>query len=67
MIRVLVVDDHALIRVALKRILEESGDIEVVAEVSSGEEAVEIARRQPLDLVVMDVDMPGMGGVEATR
>ncbi len=67
MIRVMVVDDHTLIRVALKRILEEQGDIQVVAEASSGEQAVEIARRQPLDLVVMDVDMPGMGGVEATR
>jgi len=67
MIRVLVVDDHVLIRVALRRILEESGDIQVVGEASTGEEAVEIARRNPLDLVIMDVDMPGMGGVEATR
>jgi two-component system invasion response regulator UvrY len=67
MIRVLIVDDHALIRLALRRILEESGEINVVSEVSSGEEAVEFARRNPLDLVLMDVDMPGMGGVEATR
>ena len=67
MIRVLVVDDHVLIRVALRRILEETGDIQVVGEAASGEEAVEIARRNPLDLVIMDVDMPGMGGVEATR
>ncbi len=67
MIRVMLVDDHALIRVALRRILEEAGDIEVVAEAGNGEEAVDIARRQPVDLVVMDVDMPGIGGVEATR
>ena len=67
MIRVLIVDDHALIRLALRRILEESGEINVVSEVSSGEEAVEFARRNPVDLVLMDVDMPGMGGVEATR
>ncbi len=67
MIKVLIVDDHALIRLALRRILEDSGEINVVSEVSSGEEAVEFARRNPVDLVLMDVDMPGMGGVEATR
>ena len=67
MIKVLIVDDHALIRLALRRILEESGEIDVVSEVSSGEEAVEFARRNSVDLVLMDVDMPGMGGVEATR
>ncbi len=67
MIKVLIVDDHALIRLALRRILEESGEIDVVSEVSSGEEAVEFSRRNPVDLVLMDVDMPGMGGVEATR
>lgn len=65
--KLMLVDDHALIRAALRRICEDAGGIEVVAETATGEEAVEAARRLKPDLVLLDLEMPGMGGVEATR
>lgn len=67
MIKVLLVDDHALFRTGLSSVLDGSGDIEVIGEASSGEEAVEQARKLSPDLVLMDVHMPGIGGIEATR
>ncbi|WP_440995549.1 UvrY/SirA/GacA family response regulator transcription factor [Arhodomonas sp. SL1] len=67
MTRVLLVDDHQLVRTGIHRILEEAGDIEVVGEAASGEEAVERAAEMMPDVVLMDVHMPGMGGLEATR
>jgi DNA-binding NarL/FixJ family response regulator len=66
-LRVLVVDDHALYRRGLVMELENSGDVEVVAEAASGEEAVERAISLAPDVILMDVRMPGIGGVEATR
>ena len=67
MIRILLVDDHELVRTGVKSILERALDIEVVAEASTGEEAVELVRKIEADVVLMDVSMPGMGGIEATR
>jgi two-component system invasion response regulator UvrY len=67
MIRVLLVDDHELVRTGVKSILERAMDIDVVAEASTGEEAVESVRHTPVDVVLMDVSMPGIGGIEATR
>jgi two-component system, NarL family, invasion response regulator UvrY len=67
MIRVLLVDDHELVRTGVKSILERAPDIEVVAEASTGEEALGVVREQVLDVVLMDVSMPGIGGIEATR
>jgi len=67
MIRVLLAEDHELVRLGIKRILETAVDIEVVAEAESGEDALEKARVQRPDVVLMDVHMPGMGGIEATR
>jgi two-component system invasion response regulator UvrY len=67
MIDVMLVDDHELIRIALGKILGEAKDINVVADAGSGEEALEKARRIQPTVVVLDVDMPGMGGVETTR
>ncbi len=67
MIRVLLVDDHELVRTGFRHILGEAKDIEVIAEVSSGEEAVDFVRTTQPDLVLMDVNMPGIGGIEATR
>lgn len=67
MIRIAVVDDHHLFREGLTRLLNEAPDIRVVAGYSSGEEALASIGEPPPDVVLMDVHMPGMGGVEATR
>ncbi len=67
MIRLLLVDDHALFRSGIRSVLDSAHDIEVVHEASSGEEAVAFVRRSPPDIVLMDVNMPGIGGIEATR
>ena len=66
-IRILLVDDHALVREGTRRLLETESDVEVVAEASSGEEAIDLARRLLPDIAVMDISMPGIGGIEATR
>lgn len=65
--RVLLVDDHALFRDGMSRLFSYEDDFEVVGEASSGEEALELARALIPDLVLMDIDMPGMGGLEAIR
>jgi two-component system invasion response regulator UvrY len=67
MIKVLLVDDHELVRTGIRRILEEARDMEVVGEAASGDEALKMARKLSPDVVLMDVNMPGMGGIEATR
>jgi DNA-binding NarL/FixJ family response regulator len=66
-IRVLLADDHALVREGTRRLLETEKDVEVVAEAASGEEAVEATKRLHPDIAIMDIAMPGMGGIEATR
>ncbi len=65
--RVLLVDDHALFRDGMSRLFAYEPDFEVVGEASSGEEALELARTLIPDLVLMDIDMPGIGGLEAIR
>ena len=65
-LRVLIVDDHDLFRTGLRNLLEEQG-VQVVGEASGGAEAVRIVREIAPDVVVMDLNMPGMGGVDATR
>lgn len=67
MIRVLVVDDHGLVREGFRSILSQADDIEVVGESADGESALESVERLRPDVVVMDVNMPGIGGIEATR
>ncbi|WP_069947815.1 response regulator [Microbulbifer aggregans] len=67
MIRVLVVDDHDLVRMGITRMLGDVNDIHVVGEAKSGEEALAFARQEEVDVILMDVKMPGMGGLEATR
>ena len=66
-IRVLLVDDHTILREGLKALLNLCEDIEVVAEASEGRDALAYVRRYRPDVVVMDMAMPGMGGLEATR
>lgn len=66
-LRVVVVDDHDLFRSGLRRLLDEDDGLEVVADARRGDEAVQLARELRPDVVVMDINMPGMSGVEATR
>lgn len=67
MIKVYLVDDHELVRTGIRRILEEARDMQVVGEASDGDEALKAVRSVDPDVVLMDVNMPGMGGMEATR
>lgn len=66
-VRVLLADDHAIFRAGLKALLDAEVGIEVVGEASSGDEAVDMVRDLKPDIVVMDLSMPGSGGLEATR
>jgi DNA-binding NarL/FixJ family response regulator len=66
-IRLILVDDHEIVRIGLRMLLQAQPDIEIVAEASSGEEAIELAQTHQPDVVLMDVTMPGMSGMEATR
>jgi two-component system invasion response regulator UvrY len=67
MINVLIADDHELVRRGIKRILEDIEGINVIAEAGTGEDAVRLVRRHGPHVVLMDVSMPGIGGLEATR
>lgn len=67
MINVLLVDDHTLVRTGIRRLLSDFVDIHVYAECESGEEAIAAVRDFMPDIVLMDVSMPGMGGLEATQ
>jgi DNA-binding NarL/FixJ family response regulator len=66
-IRVLIADDQALIRTGLRGIIESAPDLEVVAEAATGREATELARTSRADVALMDIRMPDMDGLEATR
>jgi DNA-binding NarL/FixJ family response regulator len=66
-IRVLLAEDHSLVRAGLERLLATAEDIEVVGGAADGAEAVELARRADPDVILMDLSMPGMDGIEATR
>ena len=67
MIRVLLVDDHELVRTGIEALLNAAGDIAVVGVAKSGEEAVDAMASLSPDIVLMDVNMPGIGGIEACR
>jgi DNA-binding NarL/FixJ family response regulator len=64
--RVLIVDDHALLREGLRALLKTAPDIEVVGEAADGQQAIEACSRLEPDVVLMDIAMPGLGGLEAT-
>lgn len=66
-IKVVIADDHPLVRLALRQSLELEGDFRVLAEVTTGEEAVSAVRREPPDLVLLDYQMPVLNGLGAAR
>jgi DNA-binding NarL/FixJ family response regulator len=66
-IRILAVDDHALLRKGLAAVVNAEPDMKLVAEASNGEDAIEKFRTHRLDLVLMDIQMPGLNGIEATN
>jgi DNA-binding NarL/FixJ family response regulator len=66
-LRLVLVDDHAVVRDGLRALLSTFDDLEVVGEASSGEEALRVVDSTGVDVVLMDLEMPGMGGIEATR
>jgi len=64
LIKVLLADDHSIVRAGLRRIVEESGEMEVVAEASDGKEAIQLVRKAAPDVAVIDISMPGVDGLE---
>ncbi len=66
-IRVLIADDHVLVREGLRKLLELNENIEIVTEVGDGQGAINIARKEKPDVILMDVNMPGTDGIVATR
>lgn len=66
-VRILIVDDHPVFRFGLRALLESQPDMVVVGEAESGEQALEMVRNSQVDVVLMDVNLPGVDGIEATR
>ena len=66
-IKVILVDDHAVVRTGYKILLSESNNIKVIAETDTGEEAIILAKQYSPDVIVMDISLPGISGVEAIR
>ena len=67
MIKILLVDDHDLVRTGVRRLLEDVNDFEILGEATNGEEAIQRLATLDPDVVLMDINMPGIGGLEATR
>ncbi len=67
MISVLLTDDHALVRSGIRRLLEDSKQVKIVGEADCGEDSLQMAQELNPDVILMDVNMPGIGGVEACR
>ena len=66
-IRLLLADDHVITRQGIRRLLEDEADLEVIGEASNGEEAVHMATEMKPDVILMDIAMPKLNGIEATR
>jgi two-component system, NarL family, invasion response regulator UvrY len=64
LIKVLLADDHSIVRAGLRRIVEESGDMEVIAEAADGRETIRLVRETSPDVAVIDISMPGLDGLE---
>jgi two-component system, NarL family, invasion response regulator UvrY len=67
MIELLLVDDHAVVRQGYRRLMERRPDLHVAAEAADAEEALQCLRTHPIDLIVLDLSLPGMGGIELIR
>lgn len=67
MIRVIIAEDHNLVRQGIRALLEKSGEVQVVAEAATGEEAVQLAEKEKPDVVVMDLAMPRLDGAQASE
>lgn len=65
--KVLIVDDHRMMREGLRKMIEDEEDMMVIAEASDGKEAIEMAREHQVDVIVMDVNMPKLNGIDATQ
>lgn len=66
-IRILIADDHGVMRAGLHAVLDKEGDVEVVAEAGTGEEALHLAGVHSPDIILLDIGLPGMDGIETTR
>ena len=64
---VIIVDDHAMLRQGIKRIVDESKDVKIVGEAGNGPELLEMLEDTPADMVILDISMPGIGGIELTK
>ena len=67
MISILLIDDHAVVREGYRRLLERRADLRIVAEAGSADEALDYLRKATPDVIVLDLSLPGMGGIELTR
>ena len=67
MIRVLIADDHAIVRNGISRMLEDQEDIEIVGEAADGQETIQKVRETAPDVILLDISMPGMNGLDATK
>ena len=67
MINIMLVDDHDLVRTGLKRLINDEEGFRVICEAATGEEALQEVKNHEIDIVLMDINMPGIGGLEATR
>lgn len=67
MVKILIVDDHELVRTGISRMLEDIPEFDICGLASCGEDALKLAREEKPDVVLMDVKMPGIGGIEATK
>lgn len=66
-IKVILVDDHAIVRAGFRMLLSTSNQIDVIAEAERGEQAIQLAMEKPATVIIMDLSMPGIGGLEAIR
>ena len=67
MINILIVDDHILVREGIKRIIDETAGLKIVAEASSGQEALELIWKNNYDLILLDISMPGLNGLQTLK